>query len=109
MLIPRELLPSRDDFKRVYLCIKRRLGEQPEAQINIYRLASSSLGAGASEYIKLRFILAILVQTGIISYSAVPDYTVDGGGLSITLGTTDGKVDLCASQIYKSLEARVAK
>lgn len=109
MLIPRELLPSRDDFKRVYLCIKRRLGEQPEAQINIYRLASRSLGAGASEYIKLRFILAILVQTGIISYSAVPDYTVDGGGLSITLGTTDGKVNLCASQIYKSLEARVAK
>lgn len=109
MLIPRELLPSRDDFKRVYLYIKRRLGEQPSAPMNIYRLAARSLGDGPREYIKLRFILAILVQTGIISYSAVPDYSVDGGGLYIELGETDGKVDLCASQIYKSLEARVAK
>ncbi len=109
MLIPRELLPSRDDFKRVYLYIKRRLGEQPSASVNIYRLAARSLGDGPREYIKLRFILAILVQTGIISYSAVPDYSVDGGGLYIELGETDGKVDLCASQIYKSLEARVAK
>lgn len=109
MLIPRELLPSRDDFKRVYLYIKRRLGEQPSAPTNIYRLAARSLGDGPREYIKLRFILAILVQTGIISYSAVPDYSVDGGGLYIELGETDGKVDLCASQIYKSLEARVAK
>lgn len=109
MLIPRELLPSRDDFKRVYLYIKRRLGEQPSAPMNIYRLAARSLGDGPREYIKLRFILAILVQTGIISYSAVPDYSVDGGGLYIELGETDGKVNLCASQIYKSLEARVAK
>lgn len=109
MLIPRELLPTREDFKRVYLYIKKKLAADPGIPVNIYRLACATLGDGVGEYIKLRFILAILVQTEIISYAEVPDYTVDGGDLAIVLGEPGGKIDLCSSQIYRSLEARAVR
>ena len=65
-------------------------------------------GESVTDYIKLRFILAILVQTGIVSYNDIPDYTAGGGSLPIVLNDMNGKVDLQSSEIYQSLLSRTA-
>lgn len=106
--ISKDLLPIRGDFKKVYLYIKHELDCTDGKPINIYRIMKHVTGESVTDYIKLRFILAILVQTGIVSYNDIPDYTAGGGSLPIVLNDMNGKVDLQSSEIYQSLLSRTA-
>lgn len=108
IMIPRELLPVREDFKKVYLYIRSLLRTSPDDPINIYKLLAGSFGMSVKGYIRLRFTLAVLVQSGILSYGSDPDYSAEGGALPVTVNNMEAKVDLTGSDIYKSLLSRVA-
>ncbi len=106
--ISKDLLPVRGDFKKVYLYIRKELECTGGRPINIYRIMKHVTGESIAAYIKLRFVLAIFVQTGIVSYNDIPDYTAGGGSLPIVLNDMNSKVDLLSSEIYQSLLARTA-
>lgn len=99
--ISEDLLPVRSDFKNVYLYIRRELDFTNGKPINLYKMMKHTTGESVTAYIKLRFILAIFLQTGIVSYSDIPDYTAAGGSLPIVLNDMNSKVDLKTSEIYR--------
>ena len=106
--ISEDLLPVRSDFKNVYLYIRRELDFTNGKPINLYKMMKHTTGESVTAYIKLRFILAIFLQTGIVSYSDIPDYTAAGGSLPIVLNDMNSKVDLKTSEIYQALLSRIS-
>ena len=61
-----ELLPTRDDISLVYLYVKRRVGTTRDEYMGIRELLSS-LCAKKINYVKLRLILDILVESGVLT------------------------------------------
>lgn len=106
-MIDESFVPLRSDFKNVYLYIRRELRICEAAPVNIYQIMKNTIGESVSAYIRLRFIIDILLQTGIVSFNGDPDYSPDGGALPLTVNNVEAKVDLKASGIYQSLIPRI--
>lgn len=106
-MIDESFVPLRSDFKNVYLYIRRELRLCGDAPVNIYQIMKNTVGESVSAYVRLRFIIDILVQTGIVSFYGDPDYSTDGGTLPLTVNNVEVKVDLKASEIYQSLLPRI--
>lgn len=106
-MIDDSFVPLRADFKNVYLYIRRELRICEDAPVNIYQIMKNTVGESISAYVRLRFIIDILIQTGIVSFNGDPDYSPDGGALPLTVNNVEAKVDLKASAIYQSLISRI--
>ena len=110
--IPREwdALPSRNDFAAVYVRLRRETVGQ-EGVIFLHRLLAdpslSSLG-----YVKLRVVLDVLRETGILEAEPVTDGSVpcrEGECFRFRVIPTKDKVNLERSEIFRSLKRRIAE
>ena len=110
--IPREwdALPTRDDFAAVYVRLRRETAGQ-EGIVFLHRLLAdpslSDIG-----YVKLRVVLDVLRETGILEAEPVQDGSVpcrEGECFRFRMIPTKDKVNLERSEIFRSLKRRVAE
>lgn len=103
-----KIVPSRADFAAVYTYLKRELADK-SASINLYRLQNCTCGSDAYGYVKVRYILDIFNETGILSVSDINGeccYSASnycGELYEITMNHVNAKVDLEKSEIYRKL------
>ncbi len=99
-----EWIPVRGDFVAAYLHLKRSLPENG-GEINIRSLLnalSSTRGSSEMNYIKLRFILDILNESGVLTVKEKQE----GERFALQMPHIETKVNLELSCIYKQLISR---
>ncbi|NLZ36464.1 MAG: single-stranded-DNA-specific exonuclease RecJ [Clostridiales bacterium] len=94
-------IPLREDFVAVYVYIRRefRFGR------NRLSIRSIERNIGAPCYTKVRFIIDILSETGVIAASPVETSEPEGGSeyFDFTINNVSTKISLERSDIYKKL------
>lgn len=96
-------LPSRPDFVSTYLHLKRTLPDDgSEIPLRSLLHSLSPLNGGEMNYIKLRLVLDILNESGVITLGK-PDGEKGSESVFIKVPHIETKVDLTKSCIYKHL------
>lgn len=100
------LLPDRDDFAAVYRLLKEITGADTRV-FSLYRLSVRLSEAGREiRPAKLKLILEILSDVGLISMYQLPTESLSGSELyGITMESINGKVNLFGTPRYKSVKA----
>ncbi len=101
-----ELLPDRDDFAAAYRMLREISGREKRV-FSLYRL-SLRLGEAGREIrpAKLKLILEILSDVGLIGLEQLPTESFSGSELyGITVANAAGKVNLFGTPRYKSVKA----
>ncbi len=109
--IPNRALPAREDFIRTYQYLRKNAALK-EMEIGFRALYAAVFGIGEWEEAgwKLALILAVFVQTGLLSAEETEAGVPDAGTqrdrrLRIGLQNPGGKVDLHTSALYCRIEA----
>ncbi|MBQ2686849.1 MAG: single-stranded-DNA-specific exonuclease RecJ [Clostridia bacterium] len=85
-----DFLPNRDDVSAVYLYIKRRLPSMRDEYMGIREILSA-LSQRRMSYVKLRVILDILKESGVIDISYSGEHSEN---LKVTVNFVKNKVDI---------------
>lgn len=99
-----DILPSRDDFAKVYLYLKRRPGQFRDDCIGMREIINA-LG-GKINYCKLKIILDVLEETGLINiaYSTECDENFHFG-----VNFVKNKIDIEKSSLYVKIRSLAEK
>lgn len=101
-----EDIPSRDDFVSTYLRLKRILTEgEGEICVNtlLKDLQSTPAQSGVITYIRLRLVLDILSETGVITVTVKDDLRPCLEIMNIKINSPETKVNLEKSWLYRKL------
>ncbi len=102
---PSDMLPDRDDFAAVYRYLRASVEQEGEMQqIRYAVIAAHTHKSGRMPYIKLRAVLDIMCELGLILYSTKDNYTSE-----IALIRAHKRVDLESSELLFALRRRAAK
>ena len=101
-----DVLPSRDDIAPVYLWFKRHYGNTRDDMTGVRELLSEFASNSRIHYVKLRMILKILDECGIVGI----DYSGDNGeNLRYTVNYVKNKVDTEKAPTYTKLKQQIKK
>ena len=104
---PPSLIPLREDFVRVYLHLKRTLppdGGTVGLSSLLRALSDTPTASGPIGYVKLRLVLDILAESGVLKARLTEGGTVGKERYEITVPHLETKVDLERSWLYKQLK-----
>ena len=97
-------LPTRDEIATVYLYIKRKAGQSRDDYTVIREIMNAC--SGRMNYVKIRIIVAILIETGLLSAQSFDKW---GEVYRFSVNYVKNKVDIEKSPIYVRLKASVKK
>lgn len=99
-----DILPSREEFAQVYLYLKRRPGQYRDDCLGMREIMNAS--GGRLSYCKLRIILDVLKETGLItiSYSSECDENFHFG-----VNYVKNKIDIEKSPLYVKIRSLAEK
>ena len=99
-----DILPSREDFAQVYLYLKRRPGQYRDDLLGMREIINAS--GGKISYCKLKIILDVLKETGLISieYSSECDENFHFG-----VNYVKNKIDIEKSPLYVKIRSLAEK
>lgn len=97
-------LPSRDDIAMIYLYIKRKTGQTRDDYIVIREMIQST--AGRMNYVKVRIIVAILIEMGLVNAQSADEY---GDVYRFAVNYVKNKVDIEKSPLYVKLKGAMQK
>ena len=99
-----DILPSRDDFAKVYLYLKRRPGQFRDDYVGMREIINAT--GGKINYCKLKIILDVLEETGLINitYSSECDENFHYG-----VNFVKNKIDIEKSSLYVKIRSLAEK
>lgn len=106
-----KIIPSRVDFTAVYTYLRRE-SIRGDSIVNLYQLQNHTCGNGIYGYAKLRCVLDIFEETGIITISDIFEAESEnsyiglerkGEMVKITVNRVGEKINLEKSEIYRRL------
>jgi len=101
-----DILPTRDDIAPVYLWFKRHYGNTRDDITGVRELLSQFAGNSRIHYAKLRVILKILNECGIVAIEPLGD---NGENLRYTVNYVKNKVDTERAPTYIKLKHQIQK
>lgn len=99
-----DILPARDDFAQVYLYLKRRPGQYRDDCLGLRELMNAF--GGRISYCKLRIILDVLNETGLISVKYLPECEEN---FHFSVNFVKNKIDIEKSPFYVKIRALAEK
>jgi len=97
-------LPTRDEIATVYLYIKRKAGQSRDDYIVVREIMQAC--SFKMNYVKIRIILAILLETGLVSGQS---YDKWGDVYRLCVNYVKNKIDIERSPLYIRLKGSVEK
>lgn len=101
-----DILPTRDDIAPVYLWFKRHYGNTKDEMTGIRELLTQFRGNSRIHYTKLRVILKILDECGIVAIRYAGE---NGENLHYTVNYVKNKVDTERAPTYVKLKQQMKK
>ena len=101
-----DVLPTRDDIAPVYLWFKRHFGNTKDEVTGVRELLREFRSNPRIHYVKLRVILKILDECGIV---AIRTYGEHGENIRYTVNFVKNKVDTEKAPIYSKLKQQMRK
>ena len=101
-----DILPTRDDIAPVYLWFKRHYGNTRDDITGVRELLSQFASNSRIHYVKLRVILNILNECGIVAIESTGD---NGENIRYTVNYVKNKVDTERAPTYVKLKYQIQK
>ncbi len=101
-----DVLPTRDDIAPVYLWFKRHFGNTKDDITGVRELLAAFSGNARMNYVKLRVILKILDECGIVAISYSGE---NGENIRYAVNYVKNKVDTERAPIYTKLKQQMKK
>ncbi|MBQ7365112.1 MAG: single-stranded-DNA-specific exonuclease RecJ [Clostridia bacterium] len=101
-----DILPTRDDIAPVYLWFKRHFGNTKDEITGVRELLSQFRSYARIHYVKLRVILKILDECGIV---AIEYFGETGENIRYTVNYVKNKVDTEKAPTYSKLKQQMKK
>ena len=101
-----DILPTRDDIAPVYLWFKRHFGNTRDDITGVRELLSQFAGNSRIHYVKLRMILKILNECGIVAIESFGD---NGENIRYTVNYVKNKVETERAPTYIKLKHQIQK
>ncbi|MBE6608302.1 MAG: single-stranded-DNA-specific exonuclease RecJ [Ruminococcaceae bacterium] len=98
------ILPSREDFAQVYLYLKRRPGQYRDDCLGMREIINAS--GGKINYCKLRIILDVLEETGLINITYSPECDEN---FHFGVNFVKNKIDIEKSSLYVKIRSLAEK
>ncbi len=99
-----DILPSREDFAQVYLYLKRRPGQYRDDCTGMREIINAS--GGKINYCKLRIILDVLEETGLINITYLPECDEN---FHYGVNFVKNKIDIEKSSLYVKIRSLAEK